>query len=112
MKNADELLEVASKQGKKTPEELGYSRASGWIPVKERLPEKDGKYLVTHVVSFQTRMIDVYSYANDLYKIDKYDFWDRKGKSGWYDIDREYGGILLDDVVAWMELPEPYKEGQ
>jgi hypothetical protein len=52
-----------------------------WIPVSERLPEKNGDYLVTG----------------------------RKGavSKRKYDNGRWYGGW---DVLAWQTLPEPYKE--
>lgn len=52
-----------------------------WIPVSERLPEKTGKYLVT------VKNGNVYATA--------YCAMDKKFNCA---------------AVAWMELPEPYKE--
>lgn len=52
-----------------------------WIPVAERLPEKTGKYLVT------VKNGNVYATA--------YCAMDKKFNCA---------------AVAWMELPEPYKE--
>lgn len=77
-----------------------------WIPITERLPEKDGDYLVTYMV-FKTPMIRTLPYSNNLYKIDKYDF-SKKDKKGFYNFDSEYGYSKRDDVVAWRPLPSPY----
>ena len=76
-----------------------------WIPVSQP-PEKSGGYLVsmrcvTHDV------VAIASYATDLHKVDEYDF--PKHEAGWYNYDSEYGYYELDDVVAWMPSPEPYK---
>lgn len=81
----------------------------GWIPVSERLPEKDGKYLVT-MRSFcgLPQRIEVLHFATDLHKIDKFDF--QAHKCGFYGSDAEWGYYEVDDVIAWMPLPEPYKE--
>ena len=58
-----------------------------WIPCKERLPEKTGPYLVT-VRNWNTpQQVDYFS----IY-------------SGWM----EYVGR----VIAWMHLPEPYREDE
>jgi len=81
-----------------------------WIHISERLPEKDGEYLVT-VSSFcgLPQRIEVLSFATDLHKIDEYDFPEHK--CGFYDYDSEWGYLEVDDVLAWMpSLPEPYKE--
>lgn len=58
-----------------------------WIPVNT-LPKKDGYYLVTR----KRGIVDVIGFYED----------------GWYDYDDgcEYN---IDDVIAWMEVPEPYK---
>lgn len=55
-----------------------------WIPCSERLPDKDGRYLY-------------YSETKGYYNIG---------------IDMYIGGewILPLEVVAWMPLPEPYRE--
>ena len=80
-----------------------------WIPVWERLPEKRGDYLVTQKATFTDyEYISVIGYALNLYDVDEYDFADKK-RSGWYEYDSEWGYRELDDVIAWMPLPEPYK---
>lgn len=80
-----------------------------WIPVWERLPEKRGDYLVTQKATFTDCVyISVIGYALNLYDVDEYDFADKK-RSGWYEYDSEWGYRELDNVTAWMPLPEPYK---
>ena len=82
---------------------------SEWIPVNERLPEKGGDYLVTQKTSFSDYVYEsVASYALNLHDVDEYDFADKK-RPGWHEYDPEWGYRELDDVVAWMPLPDPYK---
>ena len=56
-----------------------------WIPVTERLPEASGLYLV--------------SVKNDHER--------RYSKTAWFEKDVWFA---RQDVIAWMPLPEPYKE--
>lgn len=70
-------------------------------------PKKDGKYLV--IYKFFISSDSTYSiahWANNLYKVDKWDFNRKRGKAGWYDYDSEYGYFERDHIVAWAELPE------
>lgn len=53
-----------------------------WISVSERLPEKDGQYLVTYDREDEIKVNISY--------FDRHGFW-------------------IGNVVAWMPLPEPYK---
>ena len=62
-------------------------QASSWIPVTERLPKKDGLYLV--------------SVKNDHLR--------RYSKTCWYS-DKNW--FARQDVVAWQPLPESYKGGR
>lgn len=55
-----------------------------WIPCSERLPEKQGHYLVTVIYNGETFV------TSDDYFV-----------YGWDD----FG----DDVIAWAELPRPYE---
>ena len=66
---------------------INYLKETSWIPVTERLPEEDGRYLCT--------------YKNDAYGDGIcIDF-------GLY----EDGEWYVSGAIAWMPLPEPYKEG-
>lgn len=65
-----------------------------WIPCSERLPEEGGDYLVTIC-------------------------YDLLGKGTVREVRRNFFCILSkkwlyegDDVIAWMPLPEPYKENE
>ena len=76
-----------------------------WIPVTERLPEKDGDYLTS--CSY-----DTWSQISILYfNKDGDDIWGG-GFSGeknvfYYDYDGVY--VSQDNVTHWMPLPEPPK---
>ncbi len=54
-----------------------------WISVTERLPEEEGRYLIT-------------GKRGAVYSLE-------------YEDERWYGGI---EPIAWMPLPEPYKGGE
>ena len=67
--------------------------ASEWIPVRERLPEINKPVLVW--------VYDEY-YLSELHSIGGVMYWD---------FDQfDLSGDEFDDVIAWMPLPEPYKE--
>lgn len=87
----------------------GYEQGKPkWIPVTERLPEKDGKYLVARKLFNNSIFQEVLSFAKDGRKVDKYDFH-RGWKNVWYRYDSEWGHLTIDDVTHWMALPEPPK---
>ena len=87
---------------------------SKWIPVTERLPEENGKYLTVFTINTipPRPVMEVCCYAKDLYKVDKYDFQDKKRKSGFYQYDSEWGFFEMSDISHWMPLPEPPKDGE
>lgn len=64
------------------------SASADWIPCSERLPEEDGWYLVT-VRGYET-VTDVSLYSAD--------------GSAWGDVSTKQ------KVIAWMPLPNPYRE--
>ena len=76
-----------------------------WIPCSEMLPEKNGRYIVTRGLkacgSLWNRVYIV-NYS-DLMGLCKEKIW-WSGNVGKSDFERH------DDVLAWMPLPEPYKE--
>jgi len=78
--------------------------AQQWIPCSERLPEKSGRYLVTRGLNACGSLwnrIYISNYS-DLMGIKSEKIW-WQGNVGKPDFKR------LDDVIAWMPLPEPYK---
>lgn len=81
-----EVYELPPAEQPKTPLEEKLAERE-WIPVSERLPEKDDLVLVTVwndvVIAWRNRY-GGWESAEDMYE---------KG-----------------DVIAWMPLPEPYKE--
>lgn len=86
-------------------------KGCGWNPISKGEPVKDGEYLCTTKDEIGLKYIEKLCYAKDLYSADKYDFKDKKGKSGWYMYDRELGKIEVSDtVIAWMPLPGTYVE--
>ena len=81
-----------------------------WIPVSERLPDKN---MNCWICTYDKCVLEA-EFAIDLYKIDKHDFSDKKGKSGFYGFSSRYGYYEICGVMAWIpnERPEPYKEGE
>ena len=73
-----------------------------WIDVNDRLPEKDGEYLV--IIGSYSKYRKIASYAHDLFEVDDYDF--NSGDTGWFDYDGEVGYYKVRNVLAWTELPE------
>lgn len=76
-----------------------------WIPCSERLPEESGRYLVTRGLNACGSLWNRSYIANysDLMGIKSKRIW-WQGNVGKSDFER------LDDVLAWMPLPKPYKE--
>lgn len=67
-----------------------------WIPCSERLPENDDSVLATTAWGDVTIAERVYPPIND---------------TCWFIHDGNTNATI-DDVVAWMPLPEPYTEGE
>lgn len=83
-----------------------------WTPVKEKLPDNDCECWVTVTIGGGMRnIVHRCNYTSDLYDVDEYDFINRKGESGFYNYDSEYGHYEIDNVIAWMPYfePKPYK---
>lgn len=78
-----------------------------WIPCDERLPETDGRYLTIRKLR-SCEIIGINTYSTNLNSIDSYIF--RECKSGFYSYDSEYGYYPETNIIAWLPLPEVYKE--
>lgn len=75
-----------------------------WIPVTERLPEKDNHCVLV-----------TYKDGNDYFVKQMYygkAYFERSSKICFYDSDSEYGDVEYRGVIAWMPLPTPYKGGE
>jgi hypothetical protein len=84
-----------------------------WISVKDRLPKTNGKYLCTsYYKSTNSLHINLYWFTKDFYKLDRFDFSDKKGVGGFWDSDDEWGICHHENVTHWMPLPEPPKAEQ
>ena len=73
-----------------------------WIPCSERLPEENGRYLVTFPTLINKPWIDILWYGRPTFP--------ETDHPCFYASDDEYGDVEYDDVVAWMPLPESYRE--
>lgn len=85
-------LQVIEEEYSKMAKELEELRKQNrWIPVSERLPDYNEEVLITNgkYVTIDTRYFLENTEDGEAYT------WDI---NGW------------DDVIAWMPLPEPYKE--
>ena len=81
-----------------------------WISVTERLPDKDGAYLVTTNGVSGLQNVKTRWFAKDGEMVDAYDLAGQKDV--WYLYDSECGYVSIKTVTHWMPLPpEPRKEG-
>ena len=87
------------------PKTLAEAVQGEWIPVSERLPNENARYLV----QMSYGIMQVLSWANVLEKVDDFDFYNEK-HGGWYEYDSEWGYRERHEVIAWMPLPKPYRE--
>ncbi len=99
---------TATEQAYKHGYEKGYEAGKpNWIPVTEKLPEKDGRYLVFKQY-YGCTWFDVLRFAKDGESVSKYDL--ENAKDVWCGYDSEYGYFSVDSVTHWMPLPEAPKE--
>ena len=84
-------------------------KSSQWIPVTEMLPEEPGMYIITgEYTSSGTKSlyVDICEYGRPYTYPDGYDQPD----VCFYFDDEDVGPIEIENVIAWMPLPEPYKK--
>lgn len=84
------LPNTYAEQACETAIEL-LQEGSRWIPCSERLPEDSGRYLIS-VLDGVGRRTTVALYQP------RYKAWTMTGRMAYW------------KVIAWMPLPEPYKE--
>ena len=87
-------------------------KENGWIPVSERLPEDERECLVTLEKVYGTPET-LFGIANYL-KFGDAGYWNEK-KYGYLEWDKYsdgHGGTKTYKVIAWMPLPESYKEDE
>ena len=78
-----------------------------WINVKDRLPDKDGKYLVC-TKSFLGRFTRIISYTLNYDSPFEEEYL--QGRAIWYNYDSEAGDYEVDNVSHWMPLPELHSD--
>lgn len=104
-----------------------------WIPVTQRLPEEDGKIIVTEKWSFNSDTVIMFYSKNIKEWVDNnisvnenpFEYWDGDNEeiedisnlSGFFeiiDVMTDYGWVqvvkISKKISAWMPYPEPYKE--
>ena len=75
-----------------------------WIPCSERLPEVNGRYLVTRGLTACGAL------WNRVYIINYSDLMGLKSERIWWDGNVGKSDFeRIDDVIAWQPLPEPWK---
>ena len=122
---ADTIEQLAAK--------VRAENGGGWIPTEERLPECEKEVLVCAERKFRqgiTKKIITSAFYEDgtqseydsIWCWQDVDFeqWDEENDcgiipEGWwefkhYNPDEVYNNVVDDHVVAWMPLPEPYRE--
>lgn len=88
--DADDIAEMIANMPSAQPEQR-------WIPVTERLPEKERKqYWVCTDTEYQCQC----RWTNNRFGLAESDTW------GWSIVDTPQ----YSKVIAWMPLPEPYRE--
>ena len=111
-----ELLDIIIQPGQKTLGDIAdYLIAHGvtvqeWISVDDRLPEKDGAYLVTTNGVSGLQNVKFRWFAKDGEMVEAHDL--ARQKDVWYLYDIECGYVSIKTVTHWMPLPEPPKEDE
>ena len=78
--------------------------AVNWTKCTDRIPNKDGEYLVVKSIMGMFNKIDVCAFALNLHEIDEFDFPDEE-RPGWYEHDSETGYFEWTGITHWAELP-------
>lgn len=81
--------------------ELTEEYSNGWIPCSERLPDYSDCYNVTVGVACEMGYYEC---------VKAFDYVKIQGKEGRWVIPEDTTRVY--NVIAWCELPAPYKEGE
>lgn len=73
-----------------------FDNGNKWIPVSEKLPEEDGQYLITVKYKPEADYEDIYAEHGE---------W----TDGRWDMFCFGHCGEVEDIIAWMPLPKPYK---
>lgn len=73
-----------------------------WIKCEEKLPEKNGSYLVVEQY-YDHRTVKILKFALDLNKVNDWNFTEHA--PGWYEFDPEKGFSRYKGITHWSELP-------
>ena len=85
-------------------DESGLENSNRWISCSERLPKANGRYLVTRGLNACG------SIWNRVYIINYSDLMGLKSERIWWDGNVGKSDFeQIEDVFAWMPIPEPYK---
>lgn len=103
-------------------EAIGLLTRTRWVPISKRLPEKNGWYQCTVILDNLSLTMDLY-YRNgkwlDNRRIDMFNLYDIYGYGNGYGNTNERHKLSYqefsefdwtENVIAWMPLPQPYKE--
>ncbi len=109
-------------------------KTGGWIPVSERLPDPETEVLITARRKYKSggyvdiittalyedgnisecdscwNWVDIdgeYDEENDCYIVPE-GWWENR----YFNPDEVYNNLVDDTVIAWMPLPEPYRESE
>lgn len=74
-----------------------------WRPFPKEIPQETGEYLVT------IKVTEKYSYVTIRNWGEMIDF-NGKHRTTWHFYDSEWGSMVQNGVIAWVELPEPFKK--
>ena len=110
------IAEFELEDGDTMPEHMNLNYMGGkidfhcrpmWIPVSERLPEANGRYLVTRGLNACGAL------WNRIYIVNYSDLMGLKPTKIWWNGNVGKSDFeTYNDILAWMPLPEHYKESE
>ena len=116
--NPEDIISKHIRRIKALPSVQPKKKTGHWIPVSEKLPEKNGWYQCTVIVNARPKTMELF-YKNgrwlDNRRIDMFNAYDiygygctkEKHKLSYQELISEFD--WTENVIACMPLPEPYK---